>query len=80
VDQSNTSYLYDEIIGLEVVTTDGRTLGKVSAIMKTGANDVYFVKPDDSEDEILIPAITQVVKSIDLKARVITIDPLPGLI
>jgi 16S rRNA processing protein RimM len=80
VEDAAKEYSYDEIIGLEVVTTDGHKLGKVTAIMKTGANDVYFVKPDDSEDETLIPAISQVVKKIDLDARVITIDPLPGLI
>ncbi len=77
---SDRTYLYDEILGLEVVTKDGQRLGKVSAIMKTGANDVYFVKPDDSDDEVLIPAISQVVKDIDLDKGVITIDPLPGLI
>jgi 16S rRNA processing protein RimM len=80
VEPADRTYSFDEIIGLAVVTTDGRELGKVSAIMKTGANDVYFVKPNASEDEILIPAIKQVVKKIDLKARIITIEPLPGLI
>ena len=80
MEPTDRTYLYEEIIGLKVVTVDGRTLGRVSAIMKTGANDVYYVKPDDSEDEILIPAIKQVVKDIDLEARVLTIEPLPGLI
>ncbi len=80
MEPTDKTYLYEEIIGLKVVTKDGRTLGRISAIMKTGANDVYFVKPDNSDDEILIPAIKQVVKDIDLKAGVITIDPLPGLI
>jgi 16S rRNA processing protein RimM len=80
VDPADKTFLYDEIIGAKVITTDGQVLGRVSAIMKTGANDVYYVKPDDSEDEILIPAIHQVVKNIDLDARVITIELLPGLI
>lgn len=80
MEPTDKTYLYDEIIGLKVITADGRLLGRVSAIMKTGANDVYYVKPEDGEDEILIPAIKQVVMDIDLEARVITIDPLPGLI
>ncbi len=80
MEPTDKTYLYEEIIGLTVVTNDGRKVGKVSAIMKTGANDVYYVKPDDSDDEILIPAIKQVIKDIDLKAGKITIEPMPGLI
>ncbi|MFA5867766.1 MAG: ribosome maturation factor RimM [Actinomycetota bacterium] len=80
MEPTDKTYLYEEIIGLKVITSDGREIGRVSAIMKTGANDVYYVKPDASDDEILIPAIKQVVKDIDLEAGVITIDPMPGLI
>lgn len=80
MEPADRTYLYDEIIGLKVITTEGQMLGRVTAIMKTGANDVYYVKPDDIEDEILIPAIKQVIKDIDLVAGVIKIDPMPGLI
>jgi len=80
VKPTDRTYLYDEIIGLTVVTVEGKCLGRVTAVMKTGANDVYYVQAVDDGDEILIPAIRQVVKDIDLKAGVMTIKPLPGLI
>lgn len=72
-------YLYDEVIGLSVVTTGGEVIGIVDSIIKTGANDVYFVKrPDDSL--VLIPAIKQVVMDVDIKAGKMVIDPMPGLL
>lgn len=72
-------YLYDEIIGLSVVTTGGEIIGIIDSIIKTGANDVYFVKKPD-ESLVLIPAIKQVIIEIDVKAGRMVIDPMPGLL
>ena len=58
-------YYTFQLIGLKVVTTRGQTLGRVTDIMSTASNDVYIV--DGKRGEILIPAIEDVVKSIDLK-------------
>jgi len=70
-------YYQFEIIGLEVSTTDGAVLGKVSDILNCG-NDVYVVKGDGRE--ILIPATKDVVKRIDLKAHKMVIEPIEGLL
>ncbi len=72
-------YDYDEIVGLSVETTDGRALGRVERIIFTGANDVYSVR-DDAGNEVLLPAIHQVIKVIDLRAGKMVIEPLPGLL
>lgn len=72
-------YLYDEIIGLSVVTTGGEVIGIVDSIIKTGANDVYFVKRADGS-LVLIPAIKQVICEIDVKTGKMVIDPMPGLL
>lgn len=74
------TYWQFQIIGLDVVTSSGVHLGKVSEILKTGANDVYTVKSLQSGKEILIPAIKDVVKKVDLEKGVLIIEPLPGLI
>ncbi len=63
-----------QIIGLEVVTSDGRRLGAVEEIIHTGANDVYVV------GRYLIPAISQVIKKVDLERGEIVIEPMPGLL
>ena len=66
-----------DILGMTVVTDEGRNLGKVVDVFKTGANDVYTVRGDK---EYLIPVIDEVVLSTDLTARQITIKPLKGLL
>ncbi|MCB0209586.1 MAG: 16S rRNA processing protein RimM [Anaerolineae bacterium] len=71
-------YLY-QIMGLPVVTTAGDTLGIISDIIETKANDVYIVKSADDK-EILLPAIPDVIKSVDLDAGKVFVELLDGLI
>ena len=70
-------YYIADILGMEVVTDEGRNLGKVTDVFKTGSNDVYTVQGDR---EYLIPVIDEVVLSTDLTLRTITIKPLKGLL
>ncbi|TAN43935.1 MAG: 16S rRNA processing protein RimM [Nitrospirae bacterium] len=67
-------YYQHQIIGLEAATPAGDILGKVEAIIATGSNDVYVVKSRGRE--LLVPAIKEVVKKIDLKAGKIIIEPM----
>ena len=71
-------YYWFDLIGLRVVTDTGEELGRLDSIMETGSNDVYVVRSIDRE--YLIPAIEEVVRSIDLAAGVMTITPLEGLL
>jgi 16S rRNA processing protein RimM len=70
-------YYTDELIGLEVVTTAGRAIGVITDLIETGANDVYIV--DSNGSEVLIPAIKDVVVSIDISGGQVVIEPLLGL-
>ncbi|NLW47926.1 MAG: 16S rRNA processing protein RimM [Firmicutes bacterium] len=71
-------YYYDQIEGLRVFTVEGKYLGAIVKILETGANDVYVVK--DGLREILIPALKNVIKEIDLKQARMLVEPLPGLL
>lgn len=71
-------YYWCDLIGLSVVTVEGRHLGILHDILETGANDIYLVKGD--EGEYLIPALKSVVSHVDIKGRVMTITPLEGLL
>jgi 16S rRNA processing protein RimM len=73
------SYYQHDILGLTVLTSDNRELGQIVDILETGGNDVYMIKGPDGK-QILIPAIKDVVKQIDLIRRTMYIDPLPGLL
>ncbi len=71
-------FYWREVIGLRVEDASGRELGRVADILPTGANDVYVVKGDLGE--ILVPAIKDVVKSIDPSEGRIVVELLPGLL
>ena len=62
-----------------MVDLDGNKIGVVKEIMETGANDVWIVQRDGQSDA-LIPMIDDVVKSVDVDAKLITIDALEGLL
>jgi 16S rRNA processing protein RimM len=71
-------YYAFQLIGLDVITTEGKHIGKVADIMPTAGNDVYIVKGE--QREILIPAIEDVVKSIDPENGRIVIEAIEGLL
>lgn len=72
------AFYVHELIGLRVETVDGRDLGRIVDVLTTGANDVYVVRGEHGE--ALIPAIGQVISAVDVRAGLMTITPLPGLL
>jgi len=72
-------YFYWQILGLQVKTDSGETLGILENILETGANDVYVVKTPQG-DELLLPAIKDVIRDVSLEQKCITVHLLPGLI
>ena len=74
----DTYYILD-LIGLDVYSDKNEYLGKIEDVFPTGSNDVYVVK-DNLGKQILIPAIADVVKEVDLKNKKMTINLIPGLI
>jgi 16S rRNA processing protein RimM len=43
-------YYHYEILGIDVVTVDGRKLGTLTEIIETGSNDVFVVSPNQQAD------------------------------
>lgn len=64
-------YYWDDLIGLTVVNTAGDTLGKVTGLLETGANDVLKVV---GEKEYLIPFAGAIVREVDREAGRIVVD------
>lgn len=64
-------FYWADLVGLEVVNTEGENLGTVSRVFDTGANDVLVVA---GTRERLIPFTEQVVQQVDLAGRVIRVD------
>jgi 16S rRNA processing protein RimM len=74
---SDGEYYWHEIIGLEVVTEEGRSLGKIESVFPTGSNDVYVCR--GSEKEVLLPAIGEVIRKIDIDHGMMVVRLLKGL-
>jgi len=70
-------YYWREIIGLQVITEEGQILGRIDSVFPTGSNDVYVCR--GGEKEILLPAIEDVVRKIDIGCKTIVVRLLKGL-
>ena len=71
-------YYYFQLIGLEVRTTGGEPLGEIKEILTGESNDTYVVQ--GTKGEFLIPAIEDVVRSVDLERGFMEIEPIAGLL
>lgn len=72
------TYFICDLISLEVYDEEGLLLGTVRDVMQTGSNDVYIVQTTGKD--ILIPALKDVVKEIDINNRKIVVKLPEGLI
>ncbi|MCC8023113.1 MAG: ribosome maturation factor RimM [Clostridiales bacterium] len=73
-------YYIQDIIGCKVVRLDtNAAVGTVTDVSNHGAGDIYHVKQDDG-NEVLIPAIAEIVKLVDLTDGLIQIQPMKGLL
>lgn len=71
-------YFIADLIGLKVESDEGEDLGTLSDVLQTGANDVYVLSKE-GEDDILLPAIKECVKEVDIENGTILVHLLPGL-
>lgn len=74
----DTYYIVD-LIGINVYSENDEYLGTIEDVLPTGSNDVYVVK-DNLGKQILVPAIAEVVKEVELKNKKMVIKIIPGLI
>lgn len=73
-------YYCADLIGLKIVDEDGKELGTLSEILQTGANDVYEMTRNDTDEKVYIPAIKDCVKEIDVEGGKIVIHVMDGLL
>ncbi|WP_114296329.1 ribosome maturation factor RimM [Anaerobacterium chartisolvens] len=72
------SYYICDLIGCGVYDEEGKKLGILSNVLKTGSNDVYIVR-DENNKELLIPALKSVVKRVSIEDRIIEVELPDGL-
>ncbi len=78
IEPGKGSFLIDDIIGCEVITVEGTVVGKIEEVYKLPAQDVWAIR--NGKDEILIPAVKEFVKSVDLQKKRIVLQVIEGLL
>lgn len=68
-----------DMIGMQVVTEDGKQFGTLKDVMETGANDVYIISSEE-HGEVLLPAIKECILDVDEEERKMTVHLMDGLI
>jgi 16S rRNA processing protein RimM len=71
-------YFMTDLIGMQVVTDEGRELGNLQEIIPTGANDVYVVVDEDKK-ELLLPAIKECILSVDMAKKLMMVHLMKGM-
>ena len=72
-------YFIADLIGLKVTSDEGEDLGELTDVLQTGANDVYVISKEGADD-ILLPAIRECIKNVDLQKGEITVHVMKGLL
>lgn len=72
-------YFIADMIGMQVETEDGEVFGTLRDVMQTGANDVYVID-SISHGEVLLPAIRECVRRVDVEEGKMTVRLMDGLL
>jgi 16S rRNA processing protein RimM len=65
------SWYWDDLVGLDVVTEEGRELGTLEEVLERPANDVWVARRDGVET--LVPVVRDAIRSVDLASRRVTV-------
>ncbi|HJC05037.1 MAG TPA: ribosome maturation factor RimM [Candidatus Enterocloster excrementipullorum] len=79
VELQEDEYFIGDLIGLHVEDEEGNALGVLRDVLETGANDVYLVSRPGEKD-LMLPAIKECIRKVDLEAGIMRVRVLPGLL
>ncbi|WP_297435115.1 ribosome maturation factor RimM [uncultured Clostridium sp.] len=72
VELPEDTFFVTDLIGCTVKDTEDFVYGEIAEVIKTGSNDVYWVK---GNKEILVPVLKEFVNVIDVKSKTVIIRP-----
>ena len=71
------TYFVDDLVGLVVLTEEGEHVGVLKEVMHMPAHDVYVIQ--NRGEEVLLPAVPEFVRAVDLQARTLTVKLIEGM-
>jgi 16S rRNA processing protein RimM len=72
-------FYWHELVGCLVETEGGDAVGRVRELWQTGSHDVLVIDGVAGQ-QVLVPTAREIMKRVDLEARRIVIDAIPGLL
>ncbi|MCI8352293.1 MAG: 16S rRNA processing protein RimM [Clostridia bacterium] len=79
VELPKDSYFIIDLIGITVFSDNNEELGNIIDVYSTGANDIYVVK-NELGKQVLLPAIGEVIKNVDIKSKKMIVHLIEGLV
>ena len=73
------TYFIVDLIGTKVYDQDENNIGTIIDVFPTGSNDVYVVK-NELGKQILLPAISSVIKQVDISNKKMKVNLIEGLV
>ncbi|NLY85240.1 MAG: 16S rRNA processing protein RimM [Tissierellia bacterium] len=73
-------YFISDLINCKVYDTASNLIGHLVDVLQGPSNDVYVVKDANNKKEYLIPAVKEFVIDVNIKDKMIIIDPIEGMI
>ncbi|MGL5098743.1 MAG: ribosome maturation factor RimM, partial [Fusobacteriaceae bacterium] len=71
-------YLMNDLLEMQVITEEGRNIGKVMNIFETVAHEILEVESETTE--AMIPNISEFVKDIDFQKGIIRVALIEGML
>ncbi len=78
VQPARGSYFIDDVVGLSVVTEEGKHVGVVSEILRLPSNDLWQV--DTGAGVVSIPAVKEFIRKVDLPSKTVVVHAIEGLL
>lgn len=75
----DTYYIFD-LVGLDAYEEDNTYIGKLVDVIQNSAQDLYVVEHKDNKKKILIPAVKEFIKQIDIEKNIIKVKFIEGMI
>ena len=72
-------YIFD-LIGIDVLTTEGESVGILKKVIPAGFHDVYEIHHPETGKVNLIPSIKKFVKNVDIGNKKMIIEAIEGLL
>ena len=76
---SEGEYFIHDLLDSQVFTQQGKLVGTLVDVWQSSSNDIYVIK-NQAGEEILVPAIKDVIKQVDIKTKKIIIHLIEGMV